>query len=84
MDSQNGFITEYVVSASVQETGEQFRHSAAGNSSSLSIEGLHPDYTYAYMVAAGTRIGMGPFSIFRSIKMPEDGKLETFHCCHEL
>lgn len=74
VQSQNGIITEYVVRISAQETAEQFQHTTTGSMSSLSIGVLHPDYTYSYTVAAGTGIGRGPFSIFHSIKMPEDGK----------
>ena len=72
-ESRNGMIIEYVVSISAQETAEQFEQSTTGDMSSLVIGGLHPDYTYSYTVAAGTGIGRGPFSTFRSIKMPEDG-----------
>ena len=77
-ESQNGIITEYVVRFSVQETAEQFERSTTGNTMSLSIGGLHPDYTYTYTLAAGTGIGRGPFSTFHSIRMPEDGKLVLF------
>ena len=57
------------------ETGEQLQHRASGaDTTSLSIGSLHPDYTYTYSVAAVTAIGMGPFSAFRSTRLPEDGK----------
>ena len=74
MESQNGIITEYVLNVSVLETGEQFQRRAQGTATSLSVESLHPDYTYTYIVAAGTSVGRGPFSMSRSVKMPEDGK----------
>ena len=74
VSAQNGIITEYVVNASVLETGEMFEQRTTGNATSLTIRALHPDYTYTYVVAAATAIGTGPFSIFRSIRMPEDGK----------
>ena len=47
---------------------------AVGTATSLSVGSLHPDYTYSYIVAARTSVGIGPFSLPRSIKMPEDGK----------
>ena len=73
--SRNGIITEYVVNITVMETGEQLQHRASGaDTTSLSIGSLHPDYTYTYSVAAVTAIGMGPFSAFRSTRLPEDGK----------
>lgn len=74
LESQNGIITEYLVSIFTQETAEQLQQSTNGNTSSLSIQGLHPDYTYTYTVAAGTGAGRGPFSTFYSIRMPEDSK----------
>lgn len=62
-----------MIGISVQETTDHSQYSTAGNSSFLTIEGLHPDYTYTYMVAAATGVGIGPFSEFYSIRMPEDG-----------
>ena len=73
--SRNGIITEYVLSLSVMETGAQSQHRATGSDSSLSISDLHPDYTYTYTLAATTALGMGPFSNFSSIRMPEDGEV---------
>ena len=74
LSAQNGIITEYVVNITAMETGEQLQQRATGAASSISIDSLHPDYTYAYSVAAVTAVGMGPFSAFRSTRLPEDGK----------
>lgn len=57
------------------ETSERLQLMALSTTvTSLDVPSLHPDYTYRYMVAAGTSIGRGPFSSSRSIKMPEDGE----------
>lgn len=74
VESQNGIITEYVVNISALEKPGHFQHRTTGDMSSLTIGGLHPDYTYTYTVGSGTGIGRGPLSTFHSIKMPEDGK----------
>ena len=74
MPSQNGLLTEYVVSVSVTETGEQLQRRTAGDASSLTISSLHPDYTYTYIVAAATAVGRGPFSTAGSARTPEDGE----------
>lgn len=74
VESHNGILREYVVMLTAQETAEQLQRTTPDNRTSLSITGLHPDYTYTYRVAAGTGIGTGPFSVSRSITMPEDGK----------
>lgn len=73
-ESQNGVINEYAVRISAQETAEQFLHTTTGGTFSLVIGELHPDYTYTYTVAAATAVGRGPFSVFGTVKMPEDGK----------
>ena len=77
IEFQNGVITGYVVRISAQEAGEGLQHMVTGNMTSL--EGLHPDYTYTYTVAARTSIGIGSFSMPRSIRMPEAGKFHYFN-----
>ena len=62
------------MNVSVLETGERSQYRTAGTQTMLRVQSLHPDYTYTYIVASGTAVGTGPFSVPRSIKMPEDGK----------
>ncbi len=70
-----------MVNISVLETGERSQYRTTGTETTLSIRSLHPDYTYTYSVASGTALGTGPFSVPRSIKMPEDSKqdLSSIH-----
>ncbi len=78
-ESQNGIIIEYVVNVTAMETEEHLQLRTTGSMSSLNITSLHPDYTYTYTVASSTGAGSGPFSPFRSIRMPEDVKLPTYY-----
>ena len=73
----NGIILDYYVNVSTIETGEVFQV-AAGGSSSVTIPGLHPFYTYVYITAAATSVGRGPFSVANSIQMPEDGTCDCY------
>jgi len=70
--TQNGIVNGYTISVSTQETGESSQYQTTG-SLSLTLDNLHPDYTYTYTVAAATVLGSGPFSQLNSIRMPEDG-----------
>ena len=60
------------------ETTERLHLISPGSVTSLNVSSLHADYTYHYIVAAGTAPGLGPFSSSRSIRMPEDGKYVLF------
>ena len=44
----------------------------------VTVTGLHPFYTYSSSVAAET-IGLGPFSTMFAVQMPEDG--EDLYTC---
>ncbi len=89
LDRQNGIVTNYFINISVTETTERIQHVVSGAILSLNVSSLHADYTYHYMIAAGTIQGMGPYSASRSVRMPEDSKLITvykllsfcFCCC---
>lgn len=72
-DHHNGIIVDYCVNVTAVETGTMIQV-ATGGITSASIPGLHPFYTYTYIVAAATAIGRGPFTVSRSIQMPTDGK----------
>ena len=71
-DSRNGLIVQYVVNISVSETGERFQRIVSG-AETVTLTGLHPYYEYTYVIAAATSVGTGPFSVRRSIRMPQDG-----------
>lgn len=66
----NGIIREYRVNFTEVETGRVFQE--VSPTTSLVVSGLHPDYTYEWMVTAFT-VGEGPFSIMSSVTTLEDG-----------
>lgn len=70
---QNGLILDYTVNISEIETGNMF-HLASGGLTTINVPSLHPFYTYAYIIAASTEIGRGPYSVSNTIRMPEDGE----------
>ena len=72
LEQQNGIIREYFINVTVTESGEQFQLSS--NSTSLRLYGLHPFYTYSYIITAVT-VGPGPFSEAGRVQMPPDGNL---------
>ena len=69
-DNQNGVIKYYIVAVTEIETGIVFQYNTT--SLSLSLQSLHPAYTYRYRIAAYT-IGLGPFSPPTSIRTDEEG-----------
>ncbi len=71
-ENQNGIIIDYFVNVTAVETSTAFSV-VSGGSLSTTIPGLHPFYTYNYIIAAVTNVGRGPFSMSRSVQMPQDG-----------
>ena len=59
------------MTVSVIETGNN--EQLTSDQPQLTIEGLHPFYTYSFLIAAVT-IGPGPFSEVLSIQMPQAGE----------
>ena len=68
----NGIIREYRVNVTEVETGTEFTQIAY--TTSLTLQSLHPFYTYHCIVSAFT-VGIGPFTSVFIITMPEDGML---------
>ncbi len=72
-EDQNGVIVDYVINITAVETSTAFSV-VTGGALSVTIPGLHPFYTYSYVIAAVTAIGRGPFSIAETVQMPPDGE----------
>ena len=70
LDTQNGIITEYRVNITELETGNEI--SFISFTTSISVQFLHPYYTYFCIVSAVT-IAEGPPSEAVVITTPEDG-----------
>lgn len=73
-ESRNGIIRQYLVNLKEIQTGRLLTYTAT--TTSISVQSLHPAYTYNCTVSAYT-ITAGPFSPTVTITMPEDGML---HC----
>ena len=77
----NGVILNYAVAVLEVETGRSF--TVNSNTTQVTLEDLHPFYTYTCSIAAET-VGIGPFSEHITIQLPEAGDapiLSTFHDC---
>ncbi len=72
-EERNGVIVDYVVNITAVESSTVFSV-LTGGSLSVTVPGLHPFYTYNYIIAAVTSLGRGPFSMAESVKMPSDGE----------
>ena len=70
-NDQNGVIIYYSVSVVEVETGSIFQY--ISYTTTLTIQPLHPSYTYQYRIAAYT-IGLGPYSDPINITTAEEGK----------
>ena len=67
----NGIIQEYRINLTEMETGRMIQMMSI--TTTLTINNLHPDYTYTWRVAAVT-ITEGPYSIVLNFTTAEDGK----------
>lgn len=69
----NGVIRQYVIQVLEVDSGRIFTE--VSNDTEITLEGLHPFYSYTTRIAAET-IGVGPFSIPITVQLNEDGKQE--------
>ena len=68
--NHNGIIRNYVIAVHEVETGRNF--TAHSNTTQVTLEPLHPYYTYRCSIAAET-VGRGPFSLHVTEQLPEAG-----------
>ena len=68
-EDQNGIVREYIINITEVNTGSIVQKVSTTNS--LTLENLHPYYTYAVMVAAYT-IESGPYSMVFNFTTAED------------
>ena len=69
---QNGIVIQYVVNATTVETGEGFELVSALNK--LTVDSLHPHWTYIFTVSGETSVGVGRPSLAVTASTLEDGK----------
>ena len=70
--SRNGIIRRYIIRLLEEETMSNTRINTQTNTTTFTIDGLHPHYHYNVSVAART-VDIGPFSFHVQIQMPERG-----------
>ena len=71
-DQINGYIRHYTVAVTEWETASEFQEQP--NYTQVTLQSLHPFYTYICRVAAVTT-GPGPYTGNFTIQLPEDGKI---------
>ena len=71
-EEQNGIIIQYIVNVTTVETGEGFELVSAFNK--LTVNSLHPHWTYIFTVSAETSVGVGRPSLAVTASTLEDGK----------
>lgn len=75
IQNRNGIITDYIVNYTALDTGEITQVDTS--SRSLTVSSLAPFSTYAFIIAARTAIGAGPFSTDLTLQTLEDGKCRS-------
>ena len=78
-DSQNGEIRYYTIKVLEEETDTQTWLSTSNSSTNITVESLHPYYSYRVSVAAYS-VGLGPYSLEKSVQMPESGETQQLSC----
>ena len=76
-DQINGYIRHYIVVVTERETASEFQEQPTNTQ--VTLQSLHPYYTYTCRVAAVTT-GPGPYTGNLTIQLPEDGKITDFKC----
>ena len=73
-DQINGYIRHYVITVTELETILEFQEEPTNTQ--VTLQSLHPYYTYTCRVAAVTT-GPGPYTGNVTIQLPEDGKSDS-------
>ena len=71
-DQINGNLQHYVIDITEHETASESR--VLSTSPRVTVQSLHPYYTYTFRVAAVTT-GSGPYTRNLTVKLPEYGEL---------
>ena len=74
-DQINGYIRHYIIVVTERETASEFQEQS--NYTQVTLQSLHPYYTYSCRVTAVTT-GSGPYTGNLTIQLPEDGKITNF------
>ena len=80
-DQINGYIRHYTVIVTERETASEFQEQPTNTQ--VTLQSLHPYYTYTCRVAAVTT-APGPYTGNLIIQLPEDGKMVEYINLHKL
>ena len=73
-EGQNGVITSYTVLLIELPTNATTTYQRGGSHTEILITNLHPYYEYSCSVAAGTSVGLGPYSTPFTLTTQQDGE----------
>ena len=79
LEDQNGLIQNYTLLITEVDTDRIFDKVVENDS--ITLQELQPLYTYQFVVAARTVVGLGPFSSRYSLQVPESGKYSGLLSC---
>ena len=71
LEDENGMVRYYLVNVTETNTGQQYQ--IQSTTDYVTLNNLHPYYTYNVQIAAYT-IGPGPYSNIAILTTAEDGK----------
>lgn len=78
IEDRNGIIREYRVNLEEVESSQRLTYSTTNTF--ITVQSLHPFYTYRCGVSAFT-VDTGPFTNFTEVTLPEDGTTHSFVLC---
>ena len=70
----NGIIRHYIINVSEVGTSNFYLYNSSANITNITIDSLHPNYTYVVYIAAVT-VDIGPFAEGDSVQTEQDGEL---------
>ena len=74
--NRNGIIIDYIINVTELDTGQITQMITSGRD--LTLDSLTPFSTYAFIIAARTSVGAGPFSTEITVQTLEDGKRKLY------
>lgn len=72
MQNRNGIIRDYIINVTALDTEENSQYVTSDHN--LTLDSLIPFSSYAFIIAARTLVGAGPFSTVITIRTLEDGE----------
>ena len=76
MQNRNGIIRDYIINVTALDTEENSQYITSDRN--LTLGSLLPFNSYAFIIAARTAVGAGPFSTVVTIRTFEDGEISSY------